>query len=166
MRHRLLFRLMTCTALTVSAAFMSASLIPGGATAAELPLTVTCTALSGSGASQLLSHCTGTGAVAHEAGASPTHGTFVMSTWSITWADGRRSSLVPDYKVLRGSGNTCTTRPKYSKERMVIEAGYVRSLGTSTVGMIGGTIKATLCIYSLTASPHTVAVVSQGKIKI
>lgn len=154
------------TALAVSAASISAAVIPGGATAAELPLTVTCSTLSGGATSQMLSHCTGSGAVAHEAGASPTHGTFVMSTWAINWADGKRSSLIPDYKLHQGSSDTSATRQGYSKERMVTEAGYVRSLGTSTIGMIGGTIKATLCIYSLTASPHTIAVVNQGKIKI
>jgi hypothetical protein len=166
MRHQLLFRLLACTALALSAGSVTAAVIPDGATATVLPLTVTCSTLSGNDAREILSHCTGSGAVAKEAGKSPTHGTFVMSAWTITWADGKQSRVSYDYKLHTGAGDTCTTKAGYSKERMVTETGQVGYLGTSTVGMINGTIKATVCVYEMSASPHTIRVVNQGNIKI
>ncbi len=157
---------MVCTALAVSAGAVTAAVNTGGVAAASAPLTVTCATLSGSESTALLSHCTGSGAVAGEAGKSPAHGKFVMSTWTISWSDGKQSRVLYTYTLHQGAGDTCAARAGFLKERMVTEVGHVAYLGTSTVGMIGGTIKATLCIYESTASSHTITVVNRGSVKI
>ena len=59
---------------------LAAAAIPVGVASATTPLKVTCTSLTGSATSQCLTHCTGTGAIAADAGASPAHGTNVVST--------------------------------------------------------------------------------------
>ena len=44
------------------------------------------------------------------------------------------------------------------------EIGYVGSFGTTTKGMVGGVIRATVCVYKLTADPNIVVVVNSGKV--
>ena len=46
------------------------------------------------------------------------------------------------------------------------EWGYVAYDGTTAKGMVDGSIRAYVCVYKLTAAPHTVFVVNLGKIKI
>ena len=166
MRHQHLLRLMTCLAVAVPGAALSSAVVPGEVSAAVAPLTVTCTTLSGNGVTQTLSHCTGTGAVADEAGAAPARGTSNLTTRTITWSNGKRAQEDYKYKNLTGKADTCAVKAKYTKEYLVNEWGYVAYNGTTAKGMAGGTIRAMVCVYRSSAAPHSVVVVNQGKIKI
>jgi hypothetical protein len=166
MAPRLPLRLMICAALAASAS-LTAVIAPGGtATAATVPLTVTCTTLSGGESIQRLSGCTGNGAITADAGKSPARGTSVLSTMMITWSNGKRTHENYTYSVRTMSKDTCAARAKYSKVELVTEQGKVGPVGTTTKGMIDGPIRANVCVYRLTAAPHTIVVVNQGKITI
>ncbi len=166
MRHQLLLRLLISIGLVASATSLSAAYLPATAATAASPLTVTCTTLTGGDSTQKLSHCTGTGAVASEAGASPAHGTSVLSTMTITWSNGKRTKEHYTYVTVPGPGDNCAARTNYSKDYLVTEVGWVASSGTTAKGMVGGVIRATVCVYKLTAAPHTVLIVNRGKITI
>ena len=156
---------MICAALAVSAS-LGAVIAPGGtATATTVPLTVTCTTLSGNGLSKL-SGCTGSGAITADAGTAPAHGNSVLSTMMITWSNGKRTHENYTYSVRTLSKDTCAAKAKYSKVELVTEQGKVGPVGTTTKGMIDGAIRANVCVYRLTAKPYTIVVVNQGKITI
>ena len=137
MRHQLLFRLMIGTPCEIFGCFDLSRRHPGRRHRCGVTTHGHLFDALGGATSQELSHCTGSGAVAHEAGASADPLTFVMSTWAITWADGRAEQFYPPItNCTRVRQIPALLKPGYSKERMVTEAGYVRSLGTTTIGMI------------------------------
>ena len=159
---------MICAALAASAS-LTAVIEPGStATAATVPLTVTCTTLSGGESTQRLSGCTGSGAIAADAGAAPAHGTSVVATMTITWSNKLKTAEKYLYKDLIGTADTCKAKAKYTKDVPGHRArhGGPAVAGTTTKGMIGGVIRANVCVYKLTAAPHTIVVVNQGKITI
>ncbi len=168
MAHHLPLRLMICAALAASAS-LTAVIAPGGAaTAATVPLTVTCTTLSGGESTQRLSGCTGNGAIAADAGAAPAHGTSVVATMTVTWSNKLKTAEKYLYKDLVGKADTCKAKAKYTKKYLVTEHGTVAPAveGTTTKGMIGGAIRANVCVYKLAVKPYTIVVVNQGKITI
>jgi len=166
MVHRLPLRLVLCVVLAGSASLAAVVGPVGMASGATTPLQVTCTSLSGGEVSQTLSGCTGNGAIAADAGTPPAHGTSVVAKRVITWSDGRQTAENYSYKDHTGAGDTCAARKGYTKEYLVTEQGKVAAVGTTTKDMIGGLIKATVCVYKRTATPHTIIVVNQGKITI
>ena len=167
MRHQLLLRLVIGTALAGSWVYLGAGYLPAGtADASTSPLTVTCTTLSGNGVSQRLSGCRGSGAIAVDAGAAPAHGLAVVATKTIFWSNGKHTVEMIKYKDVSGSADSCASRAKYSKDYLASGVGYVESLGTTTKGMVGGVIRASLCVYTSTADPQTTWVVNRGKITI
>ncbi len=127
---------------------------------------VTCSRLLGGQVGQKISNCTGSGAIATDAGKSPARGTSVVSTRTINWSNGKKTVLSYTYVDHSGKADTCAIRAAYTKDYQTIEKGQVSKPGTTTRGMVGGTVRATLCLYELTKAPHTVFVVNQGKITI
>jgi hypothetical protein len=160
MRHQRTIRLMVCAALAGSAS-LAAVAIPGGIATAS-PLTVSCTNLSGSATSQTISGCTGTGAVAADAGVPPAHGTSVVSTKTVTWSNHKTSKETYTYKS--SSTANCPAVPKYTKDLRETASGKVT--GGSATGMVGGAVSGTVCIYKLTAAPHTLIVKNVGPFKL
>jgi len=157
---------MLCLALAGSASLAAVVATGGMASGATTPLQVTCTSLSGGAVSQMLSGCTGRGAIADDAGKAPAHGTSVVAQQLITWSNGRTTAENYVWKDHFGTTDTCAPRAKYTKDYLVTEQGKVAAAGTTTQGMIGGVIKANVCLYKRTAAPHTIIVVNQGKITI
>ena len=153
-------------ALAGSACLVAVAATGGMASGATTPLQVTCTSLSGGEVSQTLSGCTGRGAIAADAGAAPAHGTSVVAHQVITWSNGRTTAENYVWKDHFGTADTCIARAKYTKDYLVTEQGKVAAAGTTTQGMIGGVIKANVCVYKRTVAPHTIIVVNQGKITI
>ena len=123
---------------------------------------MTCTSLSGSATSQTISGCTGTGANAANAGVAPAHGTSVASTKTITWSNHKTTKTTYTYKA--ASDASCPTVAKYSKDLLENATGKVVS--GSAAGMVGGAFKGTVCIYKLTAAPHTLIVRNKGSFKV
>jgi len=148
-------RLLICAALAGSAS-LAAVVVPGGIASAT-PLTVTCTHYSGSSASQAISGCTGTGAIAADAGVAPAHGTSVVSTKTITWSNGKTMKEQYSYVLHTGAANTCPVVALKTKVDLVTETGSVIAGGTAT-GMVGGALSGTICVYKLTAAPHTISI--------
>jgi hypothetical protein len=149
MRRHLPIRLLVCAALAGSAS-LAAVAIPGGVATAS-PLTVTCTSLTGSASTQTVSGCTGTGAIAADAGTPPAHGSSVASTKTITWSNHK-------------TDKTCPKVAKYTVTLLENATGKVTG-GTAT-GMVGGAFSGTICVYKLTAAPHTIMVKNKGSFKV
>ncbi len=168
MRHQVV-RLVILTALLgvgATATFDSPGSIAGASTSVAGPLTVTCASLRGGETSQTISGCTGSGAIADDAGSAPAHGKSVSSTQVVTWSNGKISRLNYTWVDRTGQANTCPARNDYSREQQTIEKGKVITPGSTTKAMIGGVVEATLCVYRMAQSPHTVLVVNQGKVSI
>jgi len=144
---------------------LAAGAIPGGIAGAA-PLTLTCTSLSGSATSQTLSGCTGTGAIAADAGTPPAHGVSIVSTKTITWSNGKTTKSTVTYTP--ASDATCPTVAKYTKFLLENAKGSVNTgtAGGTAVGMRGGAWKATICAYKLTAAPHTILVKNKGAVTL
>jgi hypothetical protein len=166
MVHHLPLRLLVCAALAGSASLGAVIGAADTASGATAPLTVTCTTLWGNGVKQTLSGCTGTGAITADAGKSPTRGSSLLSTMMITWSNGKRTHENYTYSVRTATKDTCAAKAKYTKVELVTEQGRVGPVGTTTKGMVNGAIRANVCVYKLTAAPHTITVVNQGKITI
>jgi len=166
MAHRLPLPIILA-AVVAGSAWLAASAVPvATASAATAPLTVTCTTLSGTDAKQLLSGCTGKGAIADDAGGPPAHGVSVLAKMTIRWSDGRTTVENYTYTDHPGPADTCAPRARYTKQYLVTEQGRVAAVGTTTKGMVGGPIRASVCVYHLTGSPSVIMVVNQGKITI
>jgi hypothetical protein len=167
MRHQPFLRLLVGSALLASAVSLSAASLPAvAATIPAVPLTVTCTTLTGGAATQELSHCTGSGAVVSQIGKSPAHGKSDLATSTVTWSNGKRTKETFTYATVAGPANNCAVRANYTKDYLVTEQGYVADSGTTAKGLVGGAIRATVCVYKLTAAPHTIFMINRGKIKI
>ena len=123
---------------------------------------MTCTSLTGSATSQTISGCKGTGAIAADAGVSPAHGTSVASTKTITWSNHKTSKTTYTYKA--ASDASCPTVAKYTKTLLENATGKVTG-GTAT-GMVNGVFKGTICVYKLTAAPHTLMVRNKGTFQV
>ena len=158
-------RLLVCAAVAGSAA-LAAGAIPGGIAGAVTPLTLSCKTLTGNSTTQTLSGCTGTGAIAADAGTPPAHGVSTVSTKTIKWSNGKTSVSTVTYTP--GSDATCPTIPKYSKFLLENAKGKVNTgtAGGTAVGMRGGAWKATICAYKLTAAPHTILVKNKGPVTL
>jgi hypothetical protein len=144
--------------------------LPGGIAGAELSspvvLTVTCSSLRGGEINQIISGCTGSGAIASEAGAPPAHGSEVASTQVINWSNNKISRLKYTWTDRTGQNNTCPSRSGYTRDQQTIQKGAVITPGSTTKGLIGSAVRATLCVYKLAQAPHTILVINQGKISI
>lgn len=160
MRRHLPIRLLVCATLAGSASLATVA-IPGGVATAS-PLTVTCTSLTGSASTQTVSGCTGTGAIAADAGTPPAHGSSVASTKTITWSNHKTTKTTYTYKA--GSDKTCPKVAKYTVTLLENATGKVTG-GTAT-GMVGGAFSGTICVYKLTAAPHTIMVKNKGSFKV
>jgi hypothetical protein len=157
-----LIRLIACAALAGSAS-LAAVAVPSGIASAATPLTVTCTSLTGSATTQTISGCTGTAAIAADAGTPPAKGTSVASTKTITWSNHKTTKTTYTYKA--GSDASCPTVAKYTKDLLENATGKVVSGGTAK-GMVNGVFKGTICVYKLTAAPHTLMVRNKGSFKV
>jgi len=164
MKRHLPIRLLVCAAMAGSAT-LAAVAIPVGVANATGPLTVTCTSLSGSATSQTLTHCTGTGAIAADAGTSPAHGTNVVSTKTVTWGSGKTSKTTYTYAPVT---NNCPALSGYTKFGKYHESGHVNTgtAGGTAVGMRGGVFAGYACAYKLTAAPHTLIVKNMGNFTV
>ena len=154
---------MVCAALAGSAT-LAAVAVPAVDAGAVTPLTVTCTSLTGSATTQKISGCTGNGAIAADAGVAPAKGTSVASTKTITWSNNKKTKTTYTYKA--GSDASCPTVAKYTKDLLEVAKGSVVKSGTTTTGMVGGAFSGTICIYKLTAAPHTLLVKNKGSFKV
>lgn len=163
MKRHYPIRLLVCAALAGSAMIAAVS-IPGGIASAT-PLTVTCTTLSGSATSQSLTHCTGGGAIAADAGVSPAHGTNVVSTKTITWGSGKTSKTTYTYTSVT---NNCPALSGYTKSGKYHESGHVNTgtAGGTAVGMRGGTFAGYACAYTKVAAPHNLIVKNLGNFTV
>jgi hypothetical protein len=159
MRRHLPTRLVICAVMAGSAS-LAAVVVPGGVASAS-PLTVTCTSVSGSSTSQTVSGCTGTAAIAADAGTPPAHGTSVVSTHKITWSNGK--TVKTSETTTSGAATSCPTVAGKTKVALEKATGHIVAGGTA-LGMTGGTIKASICLYKLTAAPHTLSVKNLGKV--
>ncbi len=160
MRHHLFTRLAVCAAMAGSATLVAAA-VPGGIASAT-PLTVTCTSTTGNSTSVTVSHCTGTGAIAADAGAPPAHGVLTVSTKTIKWSNNKTSVLDYTYVEHTGAANMCSIKASYTKDLMVTESGHVSTTSGTATGLKGGTLTGTICVYKLTAAPHTISIVNRG----
>ena len=160
MRSRLSIRLLVCGAVA-SSALLYAAALPGGIAGAP-DFAVTCTSLSGGAASQTVSGCTGMGAVAADAGNPPAHGVLTTATSTIRWSNGKTSR--EKYPNADGSASSCPTVAKYTKDILVTEKGTV--IGGTAAGLVGGAISAKVCVYKLTATPHTILERNKGSLKL
>jgi hypothetical protein len=158
MRHHLFTRIAVCAAMAGSAT-LAAAVIPGSIASAS-PLKVTCTSTTGSATSVTVSGCTGTGAVTADAGSPPAHGVLTVSNKTLKWSNGKTSVLAYKYVLHTGSANLCSAKTGYSKTDMVTESGTVS--GGTALGLKGGTLGGTVCVYTLIAAPHTISVVNRG----
>jgi hypothetical protein len=156
MKRHLPARLLVCAAMAGSAS-LAVVAIPGVAGAA--PLTVSCTTLSGSATSQAVSGCTGSGAIAADAGTPPAHGTSVASTKTITWSNGKTSKTT--YTYTAGSDASCPAVKGYTKDLLENAKGTVTG-GTAT-GLVKGAFKATICVYK---KGSTLLVKNKGPVTI
>jgi hypothetical protein len=164
-------RLLVCAALAGSAA-LAAVAIPGGIAAAS-PLAVSCTHLSGSATSQHVYGCTGTGAIAADAGPSTgiydgvhgAYGTNVVSTKTITWSNGKTSKTTYTYTSVT---NNCPAVSGYTKFLKEHETGHVNTgtAGGTAVGMRGGTFGGYACVYELTTHHATILVKNDGNLTV
>lgn len=155
-------RVMTCTAALAGSASLGAVAVPQPIGAASPPLTVTCTSLSGSATTATISKCTGTGAIAADAGTPPAHGVFNVVAKTISWSNGKTTKASYTYKP--SSDTSCPTVAKYTKELLETASGTVT--GGTAKGMVKGSLKAKVCIYDLTAAPHTVISRNEGNVTI
>ncbi len=164
MRSKLSVRLLVCAAIAGSASLAGVTATSGLAFA--VPLTVTCTHLVGTATSQTLSGCTGSGATATEAGVAPAHGTNVVSTKTITWGSGKTSKTT--YTYTKVTTNNCAALTGYTKTAKYHEAGHVNTgtAGGTATGMRGGVFSGYACVYTHTATPHTLKVVNQGNFNV
>lgn len=143
-RHRSI-RLLICAAL-VGSASLTAMAIPGGIAWANTP--VTCTVLTGNGVTANLTRCTGVGVAQ-----TGNRGTETVATKTIHWVTGKTSVLT--YVSVAGNDATCPTRTGKTKITVDTAKGTV-SGGTAT-GLVGAEFAATVCVYKLIASPHTIS---------
>ena len=164
MKRHLPIRLLVCAAMAGSA-MLAAAAIPVGVAGATTPLTVTCTSLTGSATSQSLTHCTGTGAIAADAGASPAHGTNVTSTKTVTWGSGKTSKTTYTYTAVT---NNCPALSGYTKAGKYHESGHVNTgtAGGTAVGMRGGVFSGYACAYTKVAAPHNLIVKNMGNFNV
>lgn len=164
MKRHLPIRLLVCAAMAGSAV-VAAAAIPVGVASATTPLKVTCTSLTGSATSQTLTHCTGTGAIAADAGVSPAHGTNVVSTKTVTWGSHKTSKTTYTYTAVT---NNCPAVAGKTKAGKYHESGHVNTgtAGGTAVGMRGGTFTGYACAYTLTAAPHTLSVKNMGNFTV
>jgi len=158
MRHHLFTRLAVCAAVAGSAS-LAAAVVPGGIASAT-PLSVTCTTMSGTATTQAISGCTGTGAIAADAGTAPAKGTQTTSTKTIKWSNAKTSVLTYTYKSVT---NNCVAPAGYSKFLKESESGKV-SGGTAT-GMVGSLVTGSVCVFKKTVG-GTILVKNQGTFKI
>ena len=112
-----------------------------------------------------MTHCTGTGAIAADAGASPAHGTNVVSTKTITWGSGKTSKTTYTYTSVT---NNCPALTGYTKAGKYHESGHVNTgtAGGTAVGMRGGTFTGYACAYTKTAAPHNLIVKNMGNFTV
>lgn len=171
MRLHLPVRLMVCAALVGSASLVAVA-IPGGIAAAS-PLTVTCTHLTGSATSQHIYGCTGSGAIAADAG-PPTgiydgvhgaYGTNVVSTKTLTWHSGKTSKTTYTYASVT---NNCPAVSGYTKTLKEHETGHVNTgtAGGTATGMRGGSFSGYACVYELTTHHATILVKNDGNFNV
>ena len=161
MRRHLPIRLLVCAAMAGSAS-LAVVAVQGGNAGATPPKTVTCTSLTGSATSQTISGCTGSGAIAADAGTPPAHGTSVASTKTITWSNHKTTKTT--YTYHSGSDASCPAVTGYTKDLLENATGSVVS-GSAT-GMVGGAFHGTICVYKKTASPHTLLVKNKGSFAV
>jgi hypothetical protein len=157
MKRHLPVRLLACAALAGSAS-LAAVAIPGGIASAS-PLSVTCTSLTGNASTQTISGCTGTGAIAADAGTPPAHGVSTTSTKTIKWSTNKTS--VSTYTYTSGSDKSCPAVKGYKVSALENAKGTVKS-GSAT-GMIGSTFKGTICVY---AKGSTILVKNKGSFTV
>jgi len=161
MRRHATSRLLVCAAMAGSA--FAAIAVPG-AIAGAAPLTLTCTTLTGNAVSQTVSGCTGTGAIAADAGTPPAHGVQTTSTKTVKWSNGKTSIIKYTYGTV--TPNACPAVTAYTKFLEVTEkAGSTVSGGTAT-GLKGGAVSGKVCIYKKTATPTVELVKNLGVLKI
>ena len=160
MRHHLFTRIAVCAAMAGSAT-LAATVIPGGIASAS-PLKVTCTSTTGNASSVTVSGCTGTGAIAADAGSPPAHGVLTVSNKTLKWSNGKTSVLKYTYVEHTGAANLCSTKASYTKDFMITESGTVSTTAGTATGLRGGTLTGTVCVYKLTAHPTTISVVNRG----
>jgi len=142
-------------------ATLAAAVVPGSVASAA-PLKVTCTKTTGNASSVTVSGCTGTGAIAADAGTPPAHGVLTVSTKTLKWSNGKTSVLKYTYVLHTGAANLCSAKTGYSKTDMVTESGTVSTTAGTATGLKGGTLTGTVCVYTLIAAPHTISVVNRG----
>ena len=166
MRHGARLRPLICAGLAVSALVLTALPAPGAAAASTVPLTVTCGGLLGSQTSEAFSYCYGTGAVAADAGSAPTRGVLMTAPRTIHWtATGKTAQVSFTLVAHSGTADTCVALKGFTKYLLENETGRVLAAGTTATGMIGGAIKATLCVYKKPGTT-TLLLLNQGRFTI
>jgi len=123
-----------------SAAF--AAIAVPGAIAGAVPLTVTCTALSGNATTQAISGCSGTGVTAGEATAT---GTQTTATKTVKWTDGKTSVLT--YKYADVKPDACKAPTGYTNFLEVTELAGSKVTGGTATKLIGGALSGKVCIF-------------------
>ncbi len=163
MRRHASIRLLVCAAMAASASIAGVALSSGVASAT--PLTVTCTHLTGGITSQTLTGCTGSGAIAADAGVAPAHGTNVVSTKTVTWGSGKTSKTTYTYASVT---NNCAALTGYTKVAKYHESGHVNTgtAGGTAIGMRGGVFAGYACVYKHTVAPNTIKVVNMGNFTV
>jgi len=147
-----------------SAAFAAVAVQGSIAGAPPIPLTLTCTALTGNQTSQTVSGCTGTAATATEAGTPPAHGVQVTSTKTVTWSNHKTSKITYTYGNV--TPNACPAVTGYTKYLEITEKAGSKVSGGTATGMIGGPVSGKVCIYKKTATPTVELVKNLGPLHI
>jgi len=162
MRRHAPIRLLVCAAMAGSAAFAAAA-VPG-AIAGAVPLTLSCTTLTGNATSQTVSGCTGTGATLANAGTPPAHGVQVTATKTVTWSNHKTSVITYTYGNV--TPNACPIVALYTKYLEVTEKAGSKVSGGTAAGLIGGAVSGKVCIYKKTATPTVELVKNLGLLHI
>jgi len=145
MRRHSPIRLLICAAIAGSAS-VAAAAVPGGIASAA-PLHLSCTSLSGSATSQTISGCTGTGAIAADAGTPPAHGVSTGATTStVKWSNGKTTIMTQTHKVV--TPNACVAPAGYTKVSEFL--GTDKVTGGTATGLIGSTGGGKICLFKKT----------------
>lgn len=158
-------RLLVCTALIGSA---SLTAVAGfGGVAGASPLTLKCTTTTGSATTQNISGCTGTAAIAADAGPAPTTGKSVVegavpkasgSVYSYDTFKSKKTALTNIKETFNAKPPTSDCAAKHGTQTLdgyvtytgsVIKSAKIgtKTFTTTATGMIGGAAKGADCIY-------------------
>jgi hypothetical protein len=169
MKRHLPTRLLVCAAM-VGTASLTAVAGFGSTASAATPLTLTCTTTTGNSTAQNVSGCSGTAAIAADAGPAPTTGHSVVegsvpkssgSVYSYDTFKSKKTALASIKETLNTKPTTSECAATHAGTGAQKIFGYVTYTGsvlksakvgsktytTTATGMVGGAAKGADCIY-------------------